>query len=314
MTRYLTYFLLFIILSTAACKESGQSNTSTSENGAQQKLTIVCTTGMIADIVKNVAGDKANVQALMGPGVDPHYYKATQGDLKKINGADLIFYNGLKLEGKMQSVFDKLSKKKKIMAVAGGIPPNDLILIDEENHQIVDPHIWFDVALWTRAVNAVMDKMRLEDAANKELYAENGKKYLQQLKELHQKVQREMATIPDNQRILITSHDAFSYMGRAYNLEVDALQGISTVAEFGLKDITNLVNKIVERKIKSVFIESSVSKKSLEAVVEGCKNKGHEVVIGGTLYSDAMGEEGTPEGTYIGMVNHNLSTILNGLK
>lgn len=282
-------------------------------NDKKDKLTIVTTTGMIQDAAKNIAGEHAEVIALMGPGVDPHLYKATHGDLEKLTGADIIFYNGLHLEGKMGDVLEKLSRVKPVIAVSGEIT-------GEQLHEVpgfqgaYDPHIWFDVALWKYAVSTISKTLQYEDKAHASDYKEREAAYLAQLDSLHNAVNTRIAEIPEQQRVLITAHDAFGYFGRAYNIEVRGLQGISTVSEFGLKDVTGLVNFIIERKIKAIFVETSVSDRSIKAVVEGCQNKGWDVKIGGSLYSDAMGPEGTPEGTYTGMVRANVETIVEALK
>jgi manganese/zinc/iron transport system substrate-binding protein len=284
-----------------------------SKSQAGGKMRIVTTTGMIKDAVEHVVGDKAEVIALMGPGVDPHLYKATQGDLQKLTDADVVFYNGLHLEGKMGEVLEKLGKTKPVVAVSSEIKEEDLRTVPgfQGTH---DPHIWFDVKLWENAVVAVSDFMKQHDSTNADLYAGNSKKYLIRLDSLHEAVKTSIQQIPKEQRVLITAHDAFGYFGDAYAIEVRGLQGISTVSEFGLKDVTELVNFIISRKIKAIFVETSVSQKSIEAVREGCQQKNWDVKIGGTLYSDAMGQAGTPDGSYIGMVSANVRKIVEALK
>jgi manganese/zinc/iron transport system substrate-binding protein len=240
-------------------------------------------------------------------------YKATQGDLKKLTEADVVFYNGLHLEGKMGEVLEKLSRTKPVLAVAASLPDN--ILLEVEGFEgITDPHIWFDVKLWREAVKTIHTYMVEIDSVNKPYYDSATYAYTKQLDSLHESISEQLHTIPQEQRVLITAHDAFGYFGRAYNIQVRGLQGISTVAEFGLRDVTELVDFIIERKIKAIFVESSISPKSIEAVEEGCRKKNWQVKIGGNLYSDAMGEAGTPEGTYIGMVNANVKTIVEALK
>jgi manganese/zinc/iron transport system substrate-binding protein len=303
-------FILFLIgasLLFLAC------DTQKKDRDKTQKIKIVTTTGMIKDAVEHVVGDKAEVIALMGPGVDPHLYKATQGDLDKLTHADVIFYNGLHLEGKMGEVFEKLGKLKPVIAVAKDIPESSLRTIPgfENTH---DPHIWFNVKLWEEAVKAISGFMIEYDSASAPLYETNKLKYLAQMDSLHTAVKEQILLIPEQQRVLITAHDAFGYFGDAYNIEVRGLQGISTVSEFGLRDVTELVNFIISRKIKAIFVETSVSQKSINAVVEGCHQKGWDVKIGGSLYSDAMGAAGTPEGNYLGMVSANVRTIVTALK
>jgi len=276
--------------------------------------TIVCTTGMLGDAVKNIVGSNMEVITLMGPGVDPHLYKATQGDLKSLTNADVIIYNGLHLEGKMGEVFEKLEKQKHIIVATAGLTEADYIN-NTEFQGAQDPHIWFDVALWTKAVQFIGAELALlsSDSVKKQIQM-NTENYTNQLFQLNMDVVTQVSALDSTERILITAHDAFGYFGRAYNFEVRGLQGISTTSEYGLKDVSDLVNYIVENKIKAVFVESSVSEKSLQAVVEGCLQKYHQVRIGGQLFSDDMGEAGTPEGTYVGMVKHNVKTIVEGLK
>ena len=279
------------------------------------KLQIVATTGMIGDAVAIIAGDKADVTVLMGPGVDPHLYKATQGDLNALRSGDIIFYNGLHLEGKMQEVFDRLATTKKVFPVAAGIPESKLRTVAQVNGiSTHDPHIWFDVQLWMLAVAEIGKQLSASDPTNAAFYATQTTKYLEQLAALDVFVKEKMSAIPETHRTLITSHDAFGYFGAAYGIRVKGLQGISTAAEFGLKDITDMVNMIIAEDIKAVFVESSVSEKSIQAVIEGCHQKNHNIKAGGTLYSDAMGAAGTPEGNYIGMVTHNVEVIYAALK
>ncbi|MGX1983190.1 manganese/zinc/iron transport system substrate-binding protein [Thermolongibacillus altinsuensis] len=280
------------------------------EKNVGDKINITVTTGQIADIVEHVGGDHVHVEALMGPGVDPHLYKASQGDIQKLSSADLIFYNGLHLEGKVGEIFEKMEKEKKVVAVAEAIPKEKLI----ENDGTYDPHVWFDLDLWSYAVKAVRDELIEFDKAHKEDYEKNAEAYMAQLTKLKQEAQKEIGSIPKQQRVMITAHDAFHYFGRAYDMEVIGLQGLSTDAEYGLKDVQELVNTIVERNIKAVFVESSVSKKAIQAVVEGAKQRGHDVKIGGELFSDALGEKGTEEGTFVGMYRHNVETIVKSLK
>lgn len=275
--------------------------------------TIVCTTGMIGDMVKNLVGDSLNVVSLMGPGVDPHLYKATQGDISNLSAASVIVYNGLHLEGKMNNIFEKLSKSKTIIAVSDGLAKTDLInSSDFEGAQ--DPHIWFDVSLWSKAMVTVSSKLQKTFPKIRSYIQQNELMYKMQLQSLHQQCLEQTASIPDSQRIMVTAHDAFKYFGRAYKLEVRGLQGISTTAEFGLQDMSQLVQFVTDKKIKAIFVESSVPKKSIEAVIEGCEKRGHNVALGGELFSDAMGSANSPQGKYVGMVQHNLNTIVKALK
>lgn len=283
------------------------------ERDPEQKIKIVATTGMIQDAVINIAGDRADVVALMGPGVDPHLYKATHGDLEHLTSADVIFYNGLHLEGKMGEVFKKLARIKPVIAVAERVPEKMLRKVPGFQGAY-DPHIWFNVQLWSEAIKEISTFLQEYDSVHAEEYRRRSDTYIQSLDSLHAAVKNEMEAVPAAQRVLITAHDAFGYFGDAYHVEVKGLQGISTLSEFGLRDVTGLVNFIITRKVKAIFVETSVSQKSIEAVIQGCRQKGWNVNIGGSLFSDAMGEAGTPEGNYVGMVHANVKTIVEALK
>ncbi|MEC0209517.1 zinc ABC transporter substrate-binding protein [Paenibacillus ehimensis] len=302
----MTIMFLALALSLAACGAP-------KENAASGKVKVTATIGMIADIVKQVGGAHVEVTGLMKAGVDPHLYKASQGDLKKLDRADIIFYNGLHLEGKMTDVFEKMEKTKPTVAVTKNIPESKLRGM-EDGTGAHDPHVWFDVKHWISATETVRDELSKHDAANAADYKKNAEAYIKQLEELHQYAKEQIASIPEKQRVLVTAHDAFGYFGDAYGIKVMGLQGISTASEYGSKDVSDLRDFLVTNKIKAVFVESSVPKKSIEAVIEGAKKQGHEIQIGGELFSDAMGEEGTPEGNYIGMVRHNINTIVQALK
>lgn len=278
-----------------------------------EKLKITATTGMIADAARVVGGEYVEVSGLMGPGVDPHLYKATQGDLAKLNTADVILYNGLHLEGRMADVLVKLARQVDTVQVTETIP-QDILREPPEFAGHYDPHVWFDVSMWKYVVEMTRDTLKKKDPAHSELFDSNADAYLKEMDALHLYAKVQIATIPAEHRVLVTAHDAFGYFGRAYGIEVLGLQGISTASEYGLQDVEKLVNKIVDRKIAAVFVESSISPKSIEALVAGAKSKGHEVVIGGQLFSDALGSEGTPEGAYLGMVRHNVDTIVKALK
>jgi len=278
-----------------------------------QKISIVTTTGMIGDAAKRVAGNVAEVKSLIGPGVDPHLYKASQGDLERLTGADIIFYNGLHLEGKMGEVLEKLGRLKPVIAVTKDIP-DTLLRTAPGFAGAHDPHIWFDVSLWKNTVITIRNELSMRYPLYDSVFRSNAEKHLQELDSLHSEVIKNIGKLSPEKRVLITAHDAFGYFGDAYDIEVRGLQGISTLSEFGLRDVTNLVNFIAERKIKAIFVESSVSPKSIQAVIDGCRKKNWEVSMGGVLYSDAMGPEGTPEGTYPGMVRANVKTITEALK
>ncbi|MFJ7366314.1 metal ABC transporter solute-binding protein, Zn/Mn family [Peribacillus frigoritolerans] len=286
------------------------NDTAESDNGSG-KLDVVTTTGMIGDLVENIGGKHVEVTSLMGPGVDPHLYKATQGDVKTLDSADMIFYNGLHLEGKMTDIFEMMSKDKPTIAVTEDFKENQLRKVGATEH---DPHVWFDVKLWIVAAEAVKKELIAKDPDHEAEYRENYEEYVLQLEELDKYVHEEINKVPEDQRVLVTAHDAFGYYGQSYGLDVRGLQGINTLSEYGSKDVTDMRNYLVENKIKAIFIESSVPRKAIEAVIQGAGKQGHKVEIGGELFSDAMGERGTEEGTYIGMVRHNTDTIVRALK
>ncbi|TDL87516.1 manganese transporter [Vibrio vulnificus] len=290
---------------------SGCGNDTAERDNGNGKLNVVTTTGMIGDLVENVGGKHVEVTSLMGPGVDPHLYKATQGDVKTLDSADMIFYNGLHLEGKMTDIFEMMSKDKPTIAVTEDFKENQLRKVGATEH---DPHVWFDVKLWIVAAEAVKKELIAKDPDHEEEYRENYEEYVLQLEELDKYVHEEINKVPEEQRVLVTAHDAFGYYGQSYGLDVRGLQGINTLSEYGSKDVTDMRNYLVENKIKAIFIESSVPRKAIEAVIQGAGKQGHKVEIGGELFSDAMGEKGTEEGTYIGMVRHNTDTIVRALK
>ncbi len=281
---------------------------------AERTINVVTTTGMIADIVLNLGGERVNVEALMGPGVDPHLYKPTASDVTKLERADIVFYNGLHLEGRMAEVFEKMEEAgSATYAVADEIDTNLLRTPPQFEGQF-DPHIWFDVTLWKFAVEKVGKDLSALDPASRDLYEANMQAYLAQLDELDTYIQEQIATVPEGSRVLITAHDAFGYFGEQYGVEVRGLQGTSTAAEAGAADVQELAAFLAERKIKAIFVESSVPPATIEAVQKATQAQGWDVQIGGQLFSDAMGQAGTPEGTYIGMVKFNVDTIVKALK
>jgi manganese/zinc/iron transport system substrate-binding protein len=274
---------------------------------------IVTTCAMVTDIVKVVAGDKAEVIGLMGESVDPHLYKPTRNDVKELTGADVVFYSGLMLEGRMGDLFASVARKgKPVYAVTEGIEESYLREPPEfAGHY--DPHVWMDVTAWSKCVAFVAKSLGEFDAPNAAYYQSNAEKYRAQLKELDDYIRKVIATVPPEQRYLVTAHDAFGYFSRAYEIPVRSVQGISTESEAGVDDINQLVDFLVEKKVKAIFVESSVSSRNLEAVIEGTARKGAKVTIGGELFSDAMGKPGTHEGTYIGMMDHNGTIIARAL-
>ncbi|TCZ81291.1 manganese transporter [Paenibacillus albiflavus] len=302
--------LMVVISVLSACGQTPNQN-QTSSSSKQIKVTT--TIGMITDIVKNVGAEHVNVTGLMKSGVDPHLYKASQGDIKKLEDADIIFYNGLHLEGKMGDIFEKMNKEKPTFAVSSNIDKNQLRSGSEMETEY-DPHIWFNVQNWMKATEKVRDELIQFDSEHKADYEKNAAAYLDELSKLDNYVREQINTIPESSRVLVTAHDAFGYFGEAYGIKVMGLQGMSTASEYGAKDVADLRDYLVENKIKAVFIESSVPKDAIEAVIAGAKVKGHDLEIGGELYSDAMGAEGTLEGTYVGMVRHNVDQIVKALR
>jgi manganese/zinc/iron transport system substrate-binding protein len=280
---------------------------------AAKKPVIVTTVGMITDIVKNVVGDDAEVVGLVGPGIDPHLYKPTRSDVERMLAADVIFYNGLLLEGKMtDSLVRAASGGKKVHAVTELLDEQYLLQPDEmEGHH--DPHVWMDPAAWLKAVDVVRDKMIEFDPSNAADYRARADAYTTSLKQLDDYATRVLASVPESQRVLVTAHDAFNYFGRRFGYEVVGIQGISTESEAGVQDIEKLVTILVDRKVGAVFVESTVSERNIRALIDGAKARGQTVIIGGTLFSDAMGEDASYEGTYVGMIDHNVTTIARAL-
>jgi manganese/zinc/iron transport system substrate-binding protein len=296
----------------AGCDSASSTSGGTPPGAAYQgqgPLQIVCTTGMVADLVKNIAGDRAQVRHLMGAGVDPHLYKASPDDAAALGSADMIFYSGLHLEGKMTDLFEELAKSKPVIGVADKIDHAKLL----EDGGLHDPHVWFDVALWNNAAAEVARALVEFDPSHTKEYYQRHFDLTAKLQALDIFCNMELKKIPAERRVLVTAHDAFRYFGKAYDIEVRGIQGVSTDSEAGVKQINELVDFLVQRKIKAVFVETSVSEQNVKSLLEGCRAQQHEVVIGGKLYSDAMGEDGTPEGTYEGMIRHNVNTIVKAL-
>ena len=287
------------------------NNNVAKDNG---KLNIVTTTTMITDLVQNIGGDLVNIKGLMGSGVDPHLFKASEGDVSKLVNADVIFYNGLHLEGKLVEVFEKMGSKTTNTIELGAALDKSQLIGSEYFASNYDPHVWFNIAFFkqfAKKVTAVLSEKNPENAA---AFLENETLFLEKLEKLEQKVLTTIGTLPKEKRILVTAHDAFNYFGKNYGFNVVGLQGISTATEAGVQDVQKLATFIIENKVKAIFVESSVPKRTIEALQAAVKSKDHEVVIGGTLYSDALGNAGTVEGTYIGMFEYNVNTIVDALK
>ncbi|MEO0445204.1 MAG: zinc ABC transporter substrate-binding protein [Verrucomicrobiota bacterium] len=277
------------------------------------KVEVVATIGMIADVAREVGGDRVNVVGLVGEGVDPHLYRPTVVDVKLMGKADVILFNGLMLEGKMADSFETMaSRGKAVYAVAERLrEEGGEILSDEEDHD--DPHVWMDVVRWKVIVGVVAEALTAVDPAGAESYKGRAEAYQERLGGLDEYARATIESIPEDRRVLVTAHDAFGYAELAYGITVKGVQGLSTESEAGVRDVEELVDFLVEKKIPAVFVESSVSDKNVKALLEGCRAQGHTVVIGGELFSDAMGAEGTYEGTYVGMIDHNVTVMARAL-
>lgn len=276
------------------------------------RLGVVTTIGMIRDVVENVGGQHVRVVGLMGPGVDPHLYKASEGDVRRLFRAEAVFYGGLHLEARMGEVLEEMGGRTRVRAVTDAIP-RDILMAPPEFKGAHDPHVWFDVRLWAMTVDVVARALAEADPAHAADFQANAQRYRAELAELDRYVRAQAQRVPAERRVLITAHDAFNYFGRAYGFQVRGLQGISTASEAGTADVQALAAFIATRRIPAVFVESSIPRRTIEAVQEAVRARGYDVRIGGSLFSDAMGNPGTPEGTYIGMVRHNIDTIVGAL-
>lgn len=302
-----------LALCCGGCDERSAAESDASPAGADQRYTIVATVGMVADLARNIAGERAEVIGLLGSGVDPHLYSPTRSDVQRLLDADVIFYNGLLLEGKMtDSLVRAATAGKKVYAVTEHLDESYLLEPAEfEGHY--DPHVWMDPSAWAKAVEVVRDKLVEVDPQGEEGYRRRAAAYGEQLAALSDYAEQVLQSVPAAQRVLVTAHDAFNYFGRRYGFEVVGIQGISTESEAGVQDVERLVDLLAERRIPAVFIESTVSERNINALVSGARARGHTVTIGGELFSDAMGAAGTYEGTYIGMIDHNVTTIARAL-
>jgi manganese/zinc/iron transport system substrate-binding protein len=312
MRRMIALALLFALVPAIGCERARTSGEPVPRDLSGRRIRAVATTGMIADLLGEIGGGRIQVTCLMGPGVDPHLYKASEGDVIRMAAADVIFYNGLHLEGKMADVFERLGKRIRTVAVTDGIP-RDRLLRPPGFEGAHDPHVWFDVSLWKECVAHAARALSDMDPTHADLYRVSAGTYLEKLSDLDAYVRNRASGVPQKQRVIITAHDAFNYFGRAYGFEVRGLQGISTVAEAGTADINALVRLILANRIPAVFVETSVPVRYIEALQEAVEAGGFRLRIGGSLYSDALGNPGTPEGTYIGMVRHNVDTIVSAL-
>jgi len=279
---------------------------------AVAQITVVATTGMIADTARAIGGDHVDVRALMGPGVDPHAYRQTRSDIVAMTRADLVLWHGLYLEAQMEEFFEDLGRRRMVVAVAEAMPRN-LLLAHEDYDNRFDPHVWMDPDLWRHVAAEIRDALAEVDPENAAFYLASAESFLAELDTVSAYAREALASVPEDSRVLLTAHDAFNYFGQAYGFEVLGIQGISTESEAGLVRIAELVDLLVARNIRAVFVESSVSDRNIRALIEGATARGHEVRIGGELFSDAMGEPGSYEGTYIGMIDHNVTIITRSL-
>lgn len=298
--------LVVVVAIIGACSHDRAGATTTTDSDVLQ---VVTTIAQIAEPISVIGGDRLNVSSLMGPGIDPHLYHASQGDIAKLQNADIVFYNGLNLEGNMTDIFAEIGKTKSVLAVAETIPAEQL-LNDEDG--AVDPHIWFDIHLWKQALEAAVEMLKEASPEDADYLEKNKQAYFSELDQLIEEAKK-LATIPDDKRVLVTAHDAFGYFGRMHDIEVVGLQGLSTDDEIGLSDIQETIDLLVERQVPAVFIESTIPEDTIRSVIEGAARRGLHVELGGELFSDAMGEAGTEEGTYLGMYRHNVDTIYQAL-
>jgi manganese/zinc/iron transport system substrate-binding protein len=310
MSPLLSRLLLIALALLVGCKPA---STGTTPSGNSGGIKVVATTGMVAELARHVVGTHGNVQTLMSAGVDPHLYKPTTTDVAEIQQADIVFYNGLGLEGPMQPVFERAAEKgQRVIPVAGKLP-DSAVHHSEQFSGHADPHVWMDVALWIQCLDPVVSGLCDLSPEHAAEFRANAEKYGEELKALDEYAKKAMQTIPEQQRTLVTAHDAFSYFAKAYGINVKSVQGITTESEPGVDDINSLVTFLVESKVPALFVESSVSDRNLMAVMEGVAQHGGKVSIGGRLFSDAMGADGTYEGTYIGMIDHNVTSIVRAL-
>jgi manganese/zinc/iron transport system substrate-binding protein len=305
MKQSLYIVIVIFALSVISCKGEKESN---------GKLNVVATTSMITDLVKNIGGDLINLEGLMGAGVDPHLYKASAGDVTKLAGADVIFYNGLHLEGKLVEVFEKMNATQVTQIPLGESLDKNTLIGSDYFASNYDPHVWFNIQYFKQFAAEVVSTLSRKDPQNAKSYEANAQNYLAQLDELEAEIKATIATLPAEKRILVTAHDAFNYFGKSYGFEVVGLQGLSTATEAGVKDVQRLSQFIIDNNVKAIFVESSVPRRTIEALQAAVQSRGQEVVIGGSLYSDALGNAGSVEGTYIGMFKYNVTTIVEALK
>lgn len=276
-------------------------------------LPVLATTGMIGDLVREIGAERTQVEVLMGAGVDPHLYRATREDVAKMLRADVVFYNGLLLEGKMSDAFVRVARAGKPVYAVTELLPEETLIEPDGAEGLFDPHVWMDPRAWSRAAELIAATLARHDPDGAAAFERNLRTLLARIAALDAYAEQVLATIPERQRVLITAHDAFNYFARRYGIDVEGIQGLSTESEAGVRRIQELVAMLAERRIPAVFTESSVPDRNVRALIEGAAARGHAVALGGELFSDAMGEPGTYEGTYIGMIDHNVTIIARAL-
>ena len=284
-----------------------------SESNSDGRLKVVATTGMIGDVAQRIVGDRAAVQTLMKAGIDPHLYKPTRSDLQAMQSADVVFYNGLLLEGKMTDTFARAADSGKVVRPVTEDIDSSYLLKTEGSQEHYDPHVWMDPTAWEQSADVIRAAMVGLDPDGAALYDANAEAVVDEIRRLDAYAESVLHSVPEEQRVLVTAHDAFNYFGRRYGYEVVGIQGLSSESEAGVRDIERIVDLLVEREIRAVFIESTINPRNVEALVNGAAARGHTVVVGGELFSDAMGPGGTYEGTYVGMIDHNVTTVARAL-
>lgn len=300
---------IFVVVVLVACSANESASTKVNDIETEGKIYVVTTIAQIGEPLSVIGGDRLKVDSLMGPSIDPHVYNATQSDISKIAQAELIFYNGLNLEANMEEIFKKIGETKPVLAIGETINESDLLTDDEGS---IDPHIWFNIDLWKEALDHAVEQLKQYSPDDADYFEENKQKYFEQLDDLKKEAIK-LQDIPENKRYLVTAHDAFGYFGDMHGIEVIGLQGLSTEDEIGVSDINETIALIEKYEVPAIFVESTINPNSIEAVLEGSRDRGLRVEIGGELYSDALGEPGTEEGTYIGMYRYNINTIYKAL-
>lgn len=300
---------IFVVVVLVACSANESASTKVNDIEMDGKIYVVTTIAQIGEPLSVIGGDRLKVDSLMGPSIDPHVYNATQSDISKIAQAELIFYNGLNLEANMEEIFKKIGETKPVLAIGETINESDLLTDDEGS---IDPHIWFNIDLWKEALDHAVEQLKQYSPDDADYFEENKQKYFEQLDDLKKEATK-LQDIPENKRYLVTAHDAFGYFGDMHGIEVIGLQGLSTEDEIGVSDINETIALIEKYEVPAIFVESTINPNSIEAVLEGARDRGLRVEIGGELYSDALGEPGTEEGTYIGMYRYNINTIYKAL-